>query len=63
VTAAVVPAWYLPGMDEKEPVLVKSYILPEVFDRLERLAFESHRSVAAELRVAIDEHLKNTGAK
>jgi predicted DNA-binding protein len=46
-----------------EAVLVKTYVLPEVFDRLEALAFESHRTVAAELRVAIDEHLKNTGAK
>jgi hypothetical protein len=46
-----------------DAVLVKSYILPEVYDRLEKLAFESHRSVAAELRVAIDEHLRNTGAK
>jgi hypothetical protein len=59
----VVPAWYRSGMKTDEAVLVKSYILPEVYDRLEKLAFESHRSVAAELRVAIDEHLKNTGAK
>lgn len=50
-------------MKSEDAVLVKSYILPEVYDRLEALANEAHRTVAAELRVAIDEHLKNTGAK
>lgn len=42
-------------------VLVKAHVEPSLSDRIAALAKRNQRSVAAELRVAITEHLLNQG--